>query len=90
MKLYALCEHLPRLVALIHVSTAYANCDRENVLEAVYPPPRNFDNWLDLLSWIDDSDSEKVTTNIIGEGCVGLYGVWVRLGLRLLVDFLCV
>ncbi|KAI1285384.1 putative fatty acyl-CoA reductase [Halotydeus destructor] len=34
-----LCHKMPQLVALIHVSTAYANCNRDEIDEVLYPPP---------------------------------------------------
>jgi len=67
LKMFRLCERLPRLVSLVHVSTAYANCDRTQVLEAVYPPPLNYDNWLQVLQWLDDKDVDRLTGDLIGE-----------------------
>ena len=61
-----MCKRLPHLLALIHVSTAYANCNRKCVLEAVYPPPPNYDNWLDVLQWVDENDLDKLTSDILG------------------------
>ncbi|XP_049521765.1 putative fatty acyl-CoA reductase CG5065 [Dermacentor silvarum] len=34
-----LCKQMPNLCALVHVSTAYCNCDKQDVLEVIYPPP---------------------------------------------------
>ena len=34
-----LCKQLPSLVAFIHISTAYANCDKEMIKEEIYEPP---------------------------------------------------
>ena len=35
--------------ALIHVSTAYANCDRREVQEVIYPPPLHPKKLLDAV-----------------------------------------
>ena len=37
--LLILCKKMKQLEALVHVSTAYANCDRERIAEEIYPPP---------------------------------------------------
>lgn len=34
-----LCKKMPNLRALVHVSTAFSNCDKPEVDEVVYPPP---------------------------------------------------
>ena len=72
LKVYSLCKRLPHLLALIHVSTAYANCNRERVLEAVYPPPPNYDNWLDVLQWVDENDLDKLTSDILGNSALDI------------------
>ncbi|GBN08699.1 Putative fatty acyl-CoA reductase CG5065 [Araneus ventricosus] len=38
-RMLELCHKLPNIVALVHVSTAYANCNLSEVDEVVYPPP---------------------------------------------------
>ena len=38
-RLLALCKKMKRLEALVHISTAYANCDRDKIGEEIYPPP---------------------------------------------------
>ncbi|XP_037505453.1 fatty acyl-CoA reductase 1-like [Rhipicephalus sanguineus] len=34
-----LCKKMANLCAFVHVSTAYCNCDKPDVLEVIYPPP---------------------------------------------------
>ncbi|CAF5050101.1 unnamed protein product, partial [Rotaria socialis] len=38
-KLLALCHKMKKLQSIVHVSTAYANCNRNDVAEMIYPPP---------------------------------------------------
>lgn len=66
-KILSLCHQMKKLVAAIHVSTAYANCDREQVLETVYPPPVDYKKWTALIDWMDDSTLEKLTPSLLGE-----------------------
>lgn len=41
--------------ALVHVSTAYSNCDRREVREEVYPPPADVTTMLRRA--IEDGDA---------------------------------
>lgn len=41
------------LQALIHVSTAYCNCDRKQVNEVIYPPHANWKTTIDIVEKID-------------------------------------
>ena len=38
-RLLDLCKKMKRLEAVVHISTAYANCDRDRIDEEIYPPP---------------------------------------------------
>ena len=38
LELISLCRRMSNLAALVHVSTAYANCDQTVVNETVYEP----------------------------------------------------
>jgi len=66
-KILALCRRLNKLVSAVHVSTAYANCDRNQVLESIYPPPTDYQKWTGLIDWMDDSSLEKLTPSLLGE-----------------------
>lgn len=48
-KMLALAHKMKHLEILIHVSTAYANCDRELIEETVYPPPVEYVKLIDAL-----------------------------------------
>lgn len=59
------CKMCTRLKAIVHVSTAYANCPRSTVEEEFYKPPITGDNALALTKIFDDSKLESITKDII-------------------------
>lgn len=48
-KMVALARKMKHLEVFLHVSTAYANCDRELIEETVYPPPVDYRRLIDSL-----------------------------------------
>lgn len=48
-KMLALAHRMKHLEVFLHVSTAYANCDRELIEEVVYPPPVDYRKLIDSL-----------------------------------------
>ncbi|KAH3886522.1 hypothetical protein DPMN_010533 [Dreissena polymorpha] len=46
------CKTLPKLVSFVHISTAYANCDRNKIDEEVYEPPLKPRQLLDACSCV--------------------------------------
>ncbi|KAK3753857.1 hypothetical protein RRG08_006244 [Elysia crispata] len=66
-KILALCRGFHHLEALVHVSTAYANCDRPYIEETVYPPPVEPQKIIDVLEWMDDEMLELFTPKLMGE-----------------------
>lgn len=64
--LSGLCQRMPKLQSLIHVSTAYANCDRQQVAEQVYEPPMHPRKLIDAIEWMDKDTIEALTTKLIG------------------------
>eukprot|EP00058_Branchiostoma_floridae_P015494 XP_002600982.1 hypothetical protein BRAFLDRAFT_79185 [Branchiostoma floridae] len=63
----ALCHKLKHLQAFVHVSTAYANCDRSYIEETIYPPPVQPQKLIDALEWMDDTMVTKLTPDLIGK-----------------------
>ena len=56
-KIINLCSSLPLLESVVHVSTAYANCDKFDLLEKVYDPPVKPDsliNATELVYYLED------------------------------------
>ncbi|XP_075998005.1 fatty acyl-CoA reductase 1 isoform X2 [Genypterus blacodes] len=66
-KMVALAHRIKHLEVFIHISTAYANCDRELIEEVIYPPPVDYRKLIDSLSWMDDSLVSAMTPKLIGE-----------------------
>ncbi|ETE56277.1 hypothetical protein L345_18012, partial [Ophiophagus hannah] len=58
---------MKKLEALIHISTAFSNCNRRHIEEVFYPVPVEPKNLLDLVGWIDGSLIEAITPNLIGD-----------------------
>lgn len=65
-RLLQLCHGMVKLKAFVHVSTAYCNCDKEDVAEVIYPPPFNPQNVIDAVSWMDDALVEAITPKLLG------------------------
>ena len=47
--------------ALIHVSTAYANCDKEEIAEIIYPPPADPKKLMECVDWMDEDLLKNIT-----------------------------
>lgn len=65
-RLVHLCHSMKNLEALIHVSTAYCNCDRFEVKEEIYPPPYDPENIIQAMDWMDDELIQTLTPKLIG------------------------
>ncbi|XP_032077718.1 fatty acyl-CoA reductase 2-like [Thamnophis elegans] len=66
-QLLRLAHQMKNLEALIHVSTAYSNCNRKHIEEVFYPVPVEPTKLLDLVTWMDESLIEAITPNLIGD-----------------------
>jgi len=63
-----LAKEMSQLEAMVDVSTAYCNCDRQHIEERIYPSPGDATGMLDLCKWIDPEilDSREVTKKMVG------------------------
>ncbi|XP_029908864.1 fatty acyl-CoA reductase 1 isoform X1 [Myripristis murdjan] len=66
-KMVALAHRMKQLEVFIHISTAYANCDRELIEEIIYPPPVDYRKLIDTLEWMDEKLVSVLTPKLIGE-----------------------
>ncbi|CAF3077294.1 unnamed protein product [Rotaria socialis] len=66
-KLLALCHKMKKLQSIVHVSTAYANCNRNDVAEMIYPPPIQPAKLLEASEWMDDHVFDALTNKIISD-----------------------
>lgn len=53
--------------ALVHVSTAYCNCERERVEETVYAPPAHPEHVVTLVQTLPDDLVDRITPDLVGE-----------------------
>jgi len=58
---------LPNLEAFVHVSSVYANSNRSNIEEQVYPSNVQPQKILNLLEWMDDEWINLATKKLIGD-----------------------
>jgi fatty acyl-CoA reductase len=56
------CKHLE---VMVHVSTAYANCDRSHISEVVYNPPVRPERLIEAMEWMDGDLVDTLTPKII-------------------------
>ncbi|EFO89929.1 hypothetical protein GCK72_023845 [Caenorhabditis remanei] len=61
-----LCHQIKDLKVLVHVSTAYANCDRFETVERIYKSPIPPQKLVDAISWMDDETLTKITPKVLG------------------------
>lgn len=62
-----LCKKMPNLRALVHVSTAYCNCDKPEVDEVVYPPPVDPKKIIEAAQWMDDKMMDTMSGFLLGQ-----------------------
>lgn len=73
-----LCRKIPQLASLVHVSTAYANCDIPEVDEHVYPVLGNDrsnktneeidpEKLIDLSTWLDQETLQKLKVHLLNK-----------------------
>ncbi|CAH2001238.1 unnamed protein product [Acanthoscelides obtectus] len=65
-RLVELCKRMDHLEALIHVSTAYCNCDRTEVTEVVYSPPMDPERVTTLVDCLDEPLVDQLTPSLVG------------------------
>lgn len=62
-----LASKMKNLEALVHVSTAYSNCDRKQVEEVFYEAPIKADRLIDMASWISPAMLEELSPILLGK-----------------------
>ncbi|XP_074554579.1 fatty acyl-CoA reductase 1 isoform X3 [Halichoeres trimaculatus] len=66
-QLLSLAQQMHHLEAFIHISTAYANCNRRHIDEVIYPPPVEPKKLIESLDWMDDGIVRDITPRLIGD-----------------------
>lgn len=62
-----LSRQLKTLVACVHVSTAYANCNRSNIDERIYRTKLSGSNAIKMAECFDEKTLEQITPTLIGD-----------------------
>lgn len=65
-RLIELCRRMTNLEALVHVSTAYCNCDRSKVEEIIYPPPMGPDQVTSVVESLEENLVDTLTPKLVG------------------------
>jgi len=66
-EIISLCHRIKNLAVLVHVSTAYANCNLSTVEEDFYPPPVDPLSMLELCKWMDADLLNEITPKLLGD-----------------------
>lgn len=56
-----LCRDIEKLISVVHVSTAYANCNRQNIDEKFYKSPISGVNAIKITECLEDKTIENIT-----------------------------
>lgn len=59
------CRLMKNLVVFVHVSTAYCNCEREELDEKIYPISRNYEAYKNVLDLENDDFMEKIIPKLL-------------------------
>lgn len=62
-----LASKFQKLQALVHVSTAYSNCDRKQVEEVFYEAPIKANKLIDMANWLKPETFEKISPALLGD-----------------------
>lgn len=65
-KMIKLSQGMSNLEVFVHVSTAYANCDRTHIDEIVYPAPVDPYTLMDSTDWMSEDMISLITPKLIG------------------------
>ncbi|KAK9872053.1 hypothetical protein WA026_015303 [Henosepilachna vigintioctopunctata] len=65
--LLRMAKTMPQLKAIVHVSTAYSHCTRNEIKEEFYPPPITAENLLNVVDSLDDETITKITPILLKE-----------------------
>lgn len=60
-----LCNELSGLQQMVHLSTAFCNCDQDELGERVYDYPHRPEDLLHFTAWMDDEMVERVTPDLM-------------------------
>ncbi|GLG96576.1 Putative fatty acyl-CoA reductase CG5065, partial [Gryllus bimaculatus] len=62
-----LCSLMPNIKAFVYMSTAYCNCDRQEVDEEIYNNVHDPESIIQLVTAMDDDTIDALTPKLVGE-----------------------
>lgn len=62
-----LCREMPKLEALVHLSTAFCHCEERLLEERVYPPLRDPHEVMRVVDFLDDASLRAITPELLGQ-----------------------
>lgn len=66
-RLVEMCRRMTKLEALVHVSTAYCNCDRSKVEEKIYSSPMGPDEVISVVNSLEENLIDSLTPTLVGK-----------------------
>jgi len=64
-RMLILARQLTQLVAFVHVSTAYANCDKKEIEEKIYPTQLAPQKLIDSIEWMSDDVLDTLSPKLV-------------------------
>jgi len=64
-RVLALAKKMPKIQALVHVSTAYGNCHLQETYEELYPAPISPDKLMNMTDWLSDDVLDSMTQKLV-------------------------
>lgn len=83
-RLVEVCLELPKIEALVHVSTAYCNCDKHETEEVIYPSTVEPEQLIEAIKWMDDEMLDSITPKLLGN-YPNTYSLTKNLGEKILL-----
>uniref|UniRef100_T1JE71 Fatty acyl-CoA reductase n=1 Tax=Strigamia maritima TaxID=126957 RepID=T1JE71_STRMM len=65
--LIQICEKMIKLEAVVHVSTAYSNCNRSSIDEIIYKPHLDPSKVIEIFNNLNDEIANKICQTILGD-----------------------
>ncbi|XP_071441774.1 fatty acyl-CoA reductase wat-like [Hetaerina americana] len=62
-----LCHEMKQLKSVVHISTAYSNCNKQQIEERFYDPPMNYTKLMQCVDCLDDRYLDAITPMMLGK-----------------------
>lgn len=61
-----ICRKIPQLAAVVHVSTAYANCNQSSIDEHIYPVDIDPERLIEMADWLSQDALQELKKHLLG------------------------